>query len=64
MHDGSKKYIKKNWLEDLNGRENFGDIGIVGRILLICILDKQVVEVWTGLNFLRIGFIGGVLWTL
>jgi hypothetical protein len=32
-------------LEDLNGRENFGDIGIVGRILLICILDKQVVEV-------------------
>jgi hypothetical protein len=35
------------------GRYNLEDPGTDGRIILICILNKQYLNVWTGLNQLK-----------
>jgi hypothetical protein len=43
-------------LESLNGREH-------GEIILEWILWKQVVKVWVGCSWLRIGSSGGLFWT-
>jgi hypothetical protein len=37
------------------------DLGIDGRIILKCILNKLDVRIWIGLNWPRIGTIGGFL---
>jgi hypothetical protein len=39
----------------------FGDVGIDGKIVLKWILKKQVVRMWTGLSWLRIGCSSGLV---
>jgi hypothetical protein len=49
------------WLENLKGRNRLEDLGVDGRIILECIIDKHVREVWTGFIWLRIVTSGGFL---
>ena len=42
-------------------RDNLGDPGVDGRIILKCIFRKWDVGVWTGWSWLRIGTGGGHL---
>jgi hypothetical protein len=44
-----------------DGKRPPGDLGIGGRIMLRWILRKYYVSVWTGLSWLRIGYICGLL---
>ena len=45
------------------GKIHLIDRGVDGRIILKCILRKQVDRAWTGLIYLKIGASGGLLWT-
>jgi hypothetical protein len=42
-------------------REDLGDPGVDGRIILRCIIRKWDVEVWIGSSWFRIGTVGGNL---
>jgi hypothetical protein len=47
------------WLENLRGRDRFGDLGVDGRILLKRILKKLGMKMWIGFVRLRMSSIGG-----
>ena len=49
------------WWGNLKERDHFEDPNIGGRIILIWICRKLDVGVWTGLIWLRIGTVGGLL---
>jgi len=49
------------WCRNLRERENWGDPGVDGRIILRWILREWVVGVWNGSSWLRIGTGGGHL---
>jgi hypothetical protein len=49
------------WWENLRERDQWGDPGVDGRIILRRILRKWDVGVWTGLSWLRIETGGGHL---
>jgi hypothetical protein len=49
------------WCGNLRGRDNLGDQGVYGRIILGWIFRKWDVGVWTGSTWLRIGTGGGHL---
>ena len=49
------------WWGNLRERDDLGDPGVDGRIILIWIFRKWDVAVWTGSNCLRIGTGGGHL---
>jgi hypothetical protein len=49
------------WWGDLNEGDHLGDPGIDGGIILKLILKKWDGVAWTGLNWLRIGTVGGLL---
>jgi hypothetical protein len=49
------------WWENLKERENWGDPGVDGRIIIRRIFRKWDVGVWTGLSWLRIETLGGNL---
>jgi len=51
------------WLENQKRRDPLEDLEINGNISLECILGKYVWRVLTGFIWLRIGTIGGFLWT-
>jgi len=51
-------------MENLRKRDHLGDPGVEGRIILVWIFRKWVVELWTGSNWLRIGKVAGHLFTL
>jgi len=53
-------YTGFRW-ENLRERDHFGDPGVDGRILLRWNFRKQVVALWTGSSWLRIGTVGGQL---
>ena len=48
------------WCKNLRERDHLEDLGIDGRIILKCILNKGVVE-WNGLICIKIGRSGN-LW--
>jgi hypothetical protein len=47
------------WWGNLRERDNWGDPGVDGRIILRWIFKKWDVGVWTGLSWLRIGQVVG-----
>jgi hypothetical protein len=47
--------VYKILVKNLHGRDHLEDSGMDGRIILICILKKLGIRVWTGFNWLRIG---------
>ena len=49
------------WWGNLRERNDLGDPGVDGRIILTWIFRKWDVEAWTGLSWLRIGTGGGHL---
>jgi len=46
-------------MEEIRGQ--LGCLGVDGKIILKRILKRQNGKVWTGFNWLRIGFSGGLL---
>jgi hypothetical protein len=48
-------------LESLKGRDHSEDLGIDGRIILNFILGIQVLRMWIGFVWFRIGSSGGLL---
>jgi hypothetical protein len=48
------------WSENLKGRNQSEDLAVDGKIILNCILRKQVGKVWTGCSWFRAGASGGV----
>ena len=49
------------WWGDLKERDHFEDLAVNGRIILNWVFKKWVVGVWTGLIWLRIATVGGLL---
>jgi hypothetical protein len=49
------------WWGNLRERDQWGDPGLDGKIILRWNLRKWDVGVWTGLNWLRIETVGGQL---
>ena len=49
------------WLENLKERDNLEDLGLDGSIILKYFLNKYDARGCTGLIWLRIGTIGGLL---
>jgi hypothetical protein len=58
---GDGRDVYRVWCENLRERDNWGDRGIEGRIILRRIFRKWGVGVWTGLSWLRIVTDGGYL---
>jgi hypothetical protein len=58
---GRGKAFTGFWRENLRERDQWGDPGVDGRIILRWIFRKWDVGVWTGLSWLRIGPGGGHL---
>jgi hypothetical protein len=58
---GRGELCKRFWWENLRERDQWGDPGIDGRIILRRIFRKWDVGVWTGLSWLRIETGGGHL---
>jgi len=52
---GREEACTGSWYGDLGERDHWGDPGLNGKIILICIFRKWVVWVWTGSSWLRIG---------
>jgi hypothetical protein len=50
------------WWGSLRERDNLDVPGIDGKIILRWIFRKWDVGAWTGLIWLRIGIVGGLLW--
>jgi hypothetical protein len=48
------------WSQNLKGRYNLEDLGVIGRIILEWILEKQGGSVWDGFIWFRIETSGGV----
>jgi hypothetical protein len=48
-------------LENLKGTEHLGDLYVAARIILKLILNKCGMRMWTGFNWLRMWFNGGLL---
>jgi hypothetical protein len=48
------------FLQNLNERDNLGDLGIHGRIIVKWVLTKRNTRVWIGFNWIRIGKSGGL----
>jgi hypothetical protein len=62
--DGGDKNCVHNFIQKTREkRGNLEDLGADGRIILKCILRKQVERVWTGLMQLRIWIVGKQLCT-
>jgi len=57
---GGEEYAEC-WSRNLRKRDNLGDTGVDGRIILRWIYRKWDVGVWTGSSWLRIGTGGGYL---
>jgi hypothetical protein len=49
------------WWGNLRERDQWGDPGVVGRIILRRIVRKWDARIWTGLGWLRIEACGGRL---
>jgi hypothetical protein len=49
------------WWGNLRVRDHWRDPGVDGRIILRWILRKWDVEIWTGLGWVRIETVGGLL---
>jgi len=47
------------WWGNLSERDNWGNIGADGRIILKCIFRKWDVDIWIGSSWLRIVADGG-----
>jgi hypothetical protein len=58
---GEKRGAYSDLVGNLMERDNLGDPGLVGRIILRWIFRKWYVGVWTGSSWLRIGTGGGHL---
>jgi hypothetical protein len=58
---GSREVCIGVWWENLKDRDQWGDPGVDGRIMLGWIFKKSDVGVWTGLDWLRIETCGGQL---
>jgi hypothetical protein len=44
-HMGETRNVVTFWLENMKGREHVEDLGVDGRIILECVLEKQVAQV-------------------
>jgi hypothetical protein len=51
------------WSRNLKERDNFRNLDVDGRLIIKWILNKQLIRVWSGLNWLMIGSSGGILST-
>jgi hypothetical protein len=51
---GEERSVYRFWCGNLRERDNWGDQGLDGRIILRWIFRKWDVGVWTGLGWLRI----------
>jgi hypothetical protein len=58
--EGGEEYTEF-WCGNLRERDNWGDPGVDGRIILRWIVRKWIVVVWTGSSWLMIGIGGGHL---
>jgi hypothetical protein len=47
------------WLLNLKGRDHLGDLSIYGRIILKCVLKKEVVKVWSRSNWFKVDPVEG-----
>jgi hypothetical protein len=57
---GEGRGVYRVLVRKLEGKRQLGDLGLDGRIILICIFRKWDVD-WTGLSWLRIETGGGHL---
>jgi hypothetical protein len=58
---GKSRGVYRVWWGNLRERDNLGDKGLDGRIILRWIFRKWDVRVWTGSSWLKIGIGGGHL---
>jgi len=58
---GEGEVYRGFWWGNLGERDQWGDPGVDGRIIIIWIFRKWDVGVWTGSSWLRIGTGGGHL---
>jgi len=49
------------WSENLNGRDYWEEVGIVGKIILECILKSYGGKMWMEFIWLKVGTRGGLL---
>jgi len=52
---GGERHVQGFWWGNLRERDQWGDPGADGRMILRCIFRKWDVGVWTGSSWLRIG---------
>jgi len=58
---GEKRVVYRVLVETARERDQLGDPGVDGRLILSCIFRNWYVGVWTGSSWLRIGTGGGYL---
>jgi hypothetical protein len=61
--EGEWRYWLKTLVDKLKGRDNLEDLGIVGSVIWNCIVGKSDVNMWTRINWIRVGSIVGLLQT-